>query len=697
MILEKRAPRSGAMILEKRAPRSELYSRPKPRDASRAKLRNRSLDPRIGASSLNRCRLHQNRHDTRVTDPTGDPQTDPMTQSRVQATLKTLFARIWDGVKANRTLVGAVLLVGFLEALFTKAPLLLVKFLVDALAGTEPVTTQPEGFLQSVGMGIEESFLSFSHWVHDLFGLTFDDPAMVRLLGCAAAAIIMGLVGSFAIYGTTVLSRYFAAKVVVDLRNEVLDHILRLPMRFFAKRRMGDLISNITTDTAVLTRSFTLACNNAVTDPLSILFNFGILGLYFPQLLPVLVIVVPVMALPMLRAGKRIHKSSSKSLAAMGDSTEAMNQMLSGIRTVKAFQLEEERLQEYREYNARYLRRTKRMLKAKGFSQGFLFVSYQTAFALLLCGMGWLIISGSEKPGDIAIALVPLATTYQHVKRLARSYNILAESVGAIEGIESILGVDPDAANRDGGEQLTELRGDVEMDNVSFAYESEQVLDGVSLKIRSGQTIALVGPSGAGKTTVMNLLARFYDPTSGRVLVDGRDLREINLQSYRRHVAIVSQQPFLFNTTILENIRYGRRDATDKEIYEAARQAQIHDFIVSLPEGYLSIAGERGSNLSGGQMQRITIARAIVRDPRVLFLDEAMSNLDSESEEAVQKALESLMEGRTSFVIAHRLSTIQSADVILVMENGNVVERGAHEELVGKGGLYQRLCELQQL
>ena len=238
------------------------------------------------------------------------------------------------------------------------------------------------------------------------------------------------------------------------------------------------------------------------------------------------------------------------------------------------------------------------------------------------------------------------------------------------------------------------------MDGVSFRYQTDQaeaVLQDVSFAVEPGTSVALVGPSGAGKTTCLDLLMRFHDPASGVIRIDGHDLRDLDLKAYRRHTAVVSQQPFLFNTTILENIRCARPDATLDEVVAAAKAAQIHEHIVALPDGYESLAGERGCNLSGGQMQRITIARALLRDPAILFLDEATNALDSESEDLVQRALTNLMRGRTSFVIAHRLSTVRNADLILVMEQGRIVERGKHDELMNAGGLYQRLNQLQQL
>jgi ABC-type multidrug transport system fused ATPase/permease subunit len=270
------------------------------------------------------------------------------------------------------------------------------------------------------------------------------------------------------------------------------------------------------------------------------------------------------------------------------------------------------------------------------------------------------------------------------------------ESSGALAGIEEILRAEPDHAS-EGGRALPQVRGDVELRDVWFAYGEQPVLQGITLAVKAGQTVALVGPSGGGKSTLMDLLLRFHDPQRGAILVDGEDLREVKLADYRAHTAVVSQQPFLFNTTVRANIAYGKPGATDAEIEAAAKAANIHDFLVAQPLGYDMLAGERGSNLSGGQMQRITIARAILRDPAILFLDEATSALDSENEELVQRALDNLRHGRTSFVVAHRLSTIVDADLIVVLDHGRVLEVGNHEELLRRAGTYRRMYELQTL
>ena len=615
-------------------------------------------------------------------------------------TFRTLLVRIWGAVLAHKKLVAAAIGFGLLEAVFTKAPFLLVDPLMRAMGA------QTGGSAPDAPIDPDSSFSDrFAAWfsghadtIGGWFGRDGDSAggaAMNLVIASALLAAISGIVGGLCIYGVQLTSRFFAIKMVADLRCAIAKHILSLPLRYFGQRRMGELISNVTNDAQVLQRAFELASDNVIVDPLMILGNVAVIAVVMPKALFVLVLLIPLMAVPMYHAGRKVRKRSSRTLEAMGGATESMNQILSGIRTVKAFRLEGERLREYEEQNATFLERTVRMLRAKAMSMTQTFLGYQIGFGALMMLLGYFVlVTGEVKFSAVATVMLPLSTTYQHVKRLTRSYNTLMESVSALDRIELILQERVDDGDS-GGAPLSQLRGEVELEDVWFSYGDEPVLRGVNLKVKPGLTVALVGPSGAGKSTTLDLLMRFHDPKQGRVLVDGKDLRTVCMDDYRKHTAVVSQQPFLFNASIRDNIAYGKPGCTQTEIEEAAKAANIHDFIQKMPQGYDTLAGERGCNLSGGQMQRITIARAIVRDPAILFLDEATSSLDSENEELVQRALDNLRRGRTSFVIAHRLSTISSADLIVVMEQGRIVEMGTHEELVARGGSYKRMRDLQ--
>lgn len=625
-----------------------------------------------------------------------------------RAAVQALLRRLWGAIVRYKGMVAAMIAFGFLEAAFTKLPFVLVKPLMAEMGGGDPavairhlawhppLVAPPEvGLVDRLLNDFNGLFRAFADWLAGACGFAFEHRGMNVVVACAAVAVVCGLLGAVTIYFVQTVSRLFAIRIVADLRSELARHFLALPIRFYGKQRMGELISKVTNDAQVMQRSFELAADNVVVDPMMVAWNVVILAWFVPQAIWVLVAMVPIMAIPLYRQGRKVSQRSNKSLQAMGETTESLNQILSGIRTVKAFQLEQPLLDGFETNTATFLDRTRKMLRAKGRSMAQTFVSYQAAFAVLLVMLGYVVlVRGEIGFDDVAVVIVPLATTYQHVKRLTRSYHVVMESAGALMGIDRILSSPADPAHQ-GGEAMAQLRGDVELRDVWFDYGGEPVLRGVSLQAKAGQTVALVGPSGGGKSTTMDLLLRFHDPLRGQVLVDGRDLREVRLADFRSHTAVVSQQAFLFNTTIRENIAYGKPGATQAEIEAAAKAANIHDFIVSQPHGYDTPVGERGCNLSGGQIQRITIARAIVRDPAILCLDEATSALDSENEELVQKALDNLRRGRTSFVIAHRLSTIAAADLIVVLDQGRVVESGTHDELVARGGTYKRMRDLQ--
>ena len=612
--------------------------------------------------------------------------------------IQALLSRIWAAVVRYRRMVAVMVVLAVLQTVFTKLPFLVIKPLMAEMGkamGDAPSPTEGGGLEAELQDSFNAWFAAFAAEVCAFFGMSFETSGMTVVVACGVVAMVCGVCGAVIIYLVQTISRFFAYRVVADLRAELARHFLSLPLRFFGKRRMGEMISKVTNDTQVMQRSFETATDNVIVDPLMIIGNAIAILWFVPEAIFVMLAMVPLMAIPMYRQGKKVQKRSSKSLQAMGETTESLSQILTGIRTVKAYQLEPAHMREFEATTERFLARTKRVLSAKGRTIATSFLGYQVATAAVLVLLGYLVLAERAIAfDDVAVIIAPLATTYQHVKRVTRAYNVIRESAGALSGIEEILQTAADPA-MSGGEPVASIRGDVELRDVRFSYDQDPVLRGVSVKVAAGQTIAFVGKTGCGKSTTLDLLMRFHDPDGGALLIDGRDLRDLKLSDYRSHTAVVSQEPFLFNTTLRENISCGRPGASQADVEAAAAAARIHDFIAALPAGYDTVAGERGTNLSGGQKQRVTIARAILRNPAILFLDEATSALDTESEVAVQRALNELMRGRTSFVIAHRLSTVVDADQIVVLDEGRVVERGTHQELIDADGAYRRMFEKQ--
>jgi subfamily B ATP-binding cassette protein MsbA len=602
-----------------------------------------------------------------------------------------LLRRLWAYLMRYRTKTFAVIAVGALESFFTKAPLLVASVVMNLLFRTsEDQRPKNDWVTRQAG--------ELKTWLFGQRELVADEK-FNTLLALAMLICVLSLLGAACMALFTYGSRMLSTRVVLDLKEEVTRHLLSLSMRFFSGKRMGDLLSRVTNDTTTVMQSFNLTLENVIQDPFMILGSVWLLWFVDPWFAIAALVVIPAIGLPLVMFGRGIRRSSEKSLKAMGDSTETLTQMLSGIRTVKAFHLEQQQLRQFSEANADFLERTKQLMRKRSRAQAVTFLGYSVGFAALVLAIGaWALKQGNAvHAGDLLLTLSGISTAYPSIKRLARSYQVLQESAGALDRMEEILRMENDVAERPGALTTIQVRGRVEFDHVSFAYDQEQVLRDISFTVEPGQTVALVGPSGAGKSTTLDLVARFYDPTSGVVRVDGHDLRDLSVAAWRSHLAVVSQSPFLFNTSIGENIRHGRPGATEAEVVAAARAANIHEFIQALPEGYATSVGERGSKLSGGQLQRITIARAILRNASILLLDEATSALDSESEDAVQRALVNLMRGRTSFVIAHRLATVRKADRILVMEAGRIVQDDRHEILVTRDGLYKRMHDLQAL
>ena len=555
--------------------------------------------------------------------------------------------------------------------------------------GGEPGAVQKlfEGMREAVGMGGLEP--------------GSDDARLMILYAVAAALGFMGLLAAAANYAFSWLSSRVALQMVVDLRLRLTRHLMALSLHFHGNRKLGDLLSRISADVSQTLVAVNVWFRDLTQNTLLALFYLATALYASPELTLGVLVSMPLLALPIRLLSRKVRKGSTRSLTTLGASVQVLSQMLQGIRTVRAFGAEEKELERYRRLNETYIKDSMKMVRAQSLAQGWTTLFSHVGMALLLVGVGYGTIRFGlfSNPGKMTIFFMAIAQVYNHIKRLTRAWTTMEASVGASKRLSALLEEMPDLHDHDGALRLEELGSGIRIEGLGFRYpQTEQpVLEGLDLVVRPGETLALVGSSGSGKSTLMNLVCRFFDPTEGRITVDGHDLREVSVESWRRLFSIVDQSPFLFHTTVGENIRYGRENATQEQVEDAARAAHIHDFIASLPLGYETDVADMGTRLSGGQRQRITIARALLEGAPLLLLDEATSNLDTESEVAVQGAIENLMRGRTAIVIAHRLSTIRGADRIAVLDAGRLVELGTHDELIERGGPYARAVAMQQL
>ncbi|ATB40434.1 Lipid A export ATP-binding/permease MsbA [Cystobacter fuscus] len=542
-------------------------------------------------------------------------------------------------------------------------------------------------------------------------GLSLVYPQAVRFiideaLGSKDATLIdrvvLAMVVVFAVQaGADSLRYYFftqtGERIVVRLRHELFSRLVAQEVGFFDQHKTGELTSRLSADTTVLQNVVSANIATALRSGAQVVGGLGMLLYTSPRLTLLMLAVVPPMVITTVLFGRRIRLSSRRVHAALAEATGVADEILSGIRTVRAFAAERHEVGRYRQRlgTAFELARERTRLST-GYVVGTSFGGLAAAALVLWYGTR-LMLRGELTMGSLTSFLVYTTLVSVALSGLTDLWAELLRASGAAERVFEMIDRVP-AIPSTGGEQLPEVKGRVTYQAVRFAYPARSdvpVLQEIDLELQPGEVVALVGPSGGGKSTIASLLVRLYDPQGGRVMLDGVDLRTLDPEWLRQQVGSVAQEPLLFSDSIADNIRYGRMDATDAEVEAAARAANAHEFISRFPEGYRTHVGERGVQLSGGQKQRIAIARAVLKDPRLLVLDEATSALDAESEHLVQEALDRLMRGRTTLIIAHRLSTVTGADRVLVVEGGRVVQSGSHAALMAQEGLYRRLVARQ--
>jgi subfamily B ATP-binding cassette protein MsbA len=519
------------------------------------------------------------------------------------------------------------------------------------------------------------------------------DLAMLKWIPLAIIGIFI-MKGVFD-YGQAFLMSYVGQKIIADLREKVYSHIQSLSLSFFTKNPTGILMSRIMNDVGMIQGAVTDSVTGLLKDVFTIIGLVAVIFYRDWKLALIAMVVFPVAVYPIVKFGRKLRSYSTRSQTSMAELTTILLETITGTRIVKAFNMEDYERKRFAKENRRLFGIQIKSVRVRAITHPLMEFLGGVGIACIVFYGGYNVIQGGATPGTFFSFLAALLMLYEPVKRLSGVNNTVQQGLAAATRIFEVLDTVPEVQDKPGARTLPAVSREVEYQDVSFKYEEDWVLKSINLRIKIGEMVAFVGASGGGKTTLVNLLPRFYDVTAGRILIDGVDIRDYRVESLRAMIGIVTQQTILFNETVGDNIAYGKVGQPLEEIVKAARAAFADGFIGNLPRGYDTVIGEQGVKLSGGERQRISIARALLKNAPILILDEATSSLDSESEIEVQKALEYLMEGRTTLVIAHRLSTIRKASRIVVISNGEVVEVGTHEELMEKDGEYKKLYLLQ--
>ncbi len=516
------------------------------------------------------------------------------------------------------------------------------------------------------------------------------------LIPIALAVIATFAVKGIANYGQSVLMSFVGQRIITDTQHRLYAHLSTMELGFFHRIPTGNLISRFTIDINMMRAAVSNALTGIGKDLLTLIFLVGVMFQQDWVLASIAFIIFPIAVLPIARLGRRIRKVTVNTQEELGQFTTLLEQTFQGARVVKAYGMEDYEKNRVREIAERVFALIFKSARIRSMASPIMETLGGVAVALVIFYGGSRVINQSMDPGSFFAFITALLLAYEPMKRLANLNASLQEGLAGAQRLFVLLDMKPDIQEKPAAKPLVITRGGLEMEKVDFSYLPDQpAIDDISLSVPAGKVVALVGPSGAGKSTILNLIPRFYDVNAGRITIDGTDIRDVTFASLRGGIALVSQEITMFDDTVRANIAYGRPNASNDEIFAAAKHAAAHDFIMDMPDGYDTYVGERGTKVSGGQRQRLAIARAMLKDAPILLLDEATSALDTESERHIQAALKELMKGRTTLVIAHRLSTVMDADLIHVIDKGKLLESGTHAELLAKNGIYARLYQLQ--
>ncbi len=598
--------------------------------------------------------------------------------------------KIWGYIKPYKWYAFGNIGFNIIQIFFSLSSLaLIIPFLGILFEQQELVSIKPE-----IEPSLDSLLLNFNYYISDII---INEGKKQALFFVSFIVIIVILLKNLFVY----LARYYAVPlrngIIKDIRNKIYDKILKLPLSYYSNERKGDIISKISNDVKEIEWSVVRSIGAVSRDPLTILFYFGTLVWMSPQLTVFLLVLLPASGIIIGLVGKSLRKQSSISQKSLGNLLANIEETLSGLRIIKAFNAENKMFRRFSEINIFYTKAMDTMSRKQELASPLSELLGVGVMIVIMYYGGSMVLNNESllSPSEFIGYIVIFSQIINPAKKFSTSFYDIKKGLASIDRINVIINADEKIFEKSNAKEKFHFISEIEFKNVSFKYEDVYVLKNINLIIKKGKSIALVGQSGSGKSTLVDLLPRLYDIEEGEILIDGINIKDIKIKDLRNLMGNVNQEPVLFNDTIFNNIAFGVDDISEDEVINAAKIANAHNFIQEIEHKYQTNIGDRGSKLSGGQRQRISIARAILKNPPILILDEATSALDTESEKLVQDALNKLMQNRTSIVIAHRLSTIKNADEICVLHNGEIIERGNHQDLISRNGSYKKLYDLQ--